>query len=166
MRILGIDPGVALTGYGLIDYEDDSRIKVVEYGKIETNNNMKKSLRLYQIHNELSMIISLYKPDTIAIEELFFNKNSKTVISVGEARGVIILTCIQNGLNVYEYTPLQVKQAITGYGKADKLQIQNMIKMLLKLDEIPKPDDVADALAVAVCHAFYKSSCLYQEDDI
>lgn len=167
MLILGIDPGIALTGYGVIEYKhNNSEIKVIEYGKIETQSGFKKSLRLFQLHNELSTLISLYRPDVVAIEELFFNKNSKTAITVGEARGVIILTCVENGLNIYEYTPLQVKQAITGYGKADKVQIQSMIKTLLRLEDAPKPDDVADALAVAICHAFYSSSCLYQEEEL
>jgi len=166
LRILGIDPGIALTGYGVVEFKDNSQFRVIDHGKIETPSEMKKSMRLFHLHNELTSIISLYQPDVVAIEELFFNKNSKTAISVGEARGVIILTCVQNSLNVYEYTPLQVKQAITGYGKADKTQIQKMVKMLLNLPEIPKPDDVADALAVAVCHALWSCSYATQEEGI
>lgn len=166
MRVLGIDPGVALTGYGIVDSENGSEFKVIDYGRIETSSNLKKSMRFLQLYTELCSIISLYQPDVVAIEELFFNKNSKTAITIGEARGVIILTCIQNNLSIYEHTPLQVKQSITGYGRADKTQIQRMVKTLLGLPEIPKPDDVADALAVAVCHVLSSSSMLYQEDEI
>jgi len=166
LRVLGIDPGIALTGYGIIESKNGSEFKVIDYGRIETSSSLKKSMRFLHLYTELCSIISLYQPDVVAIEELFFNKNSKTAITIGEARGVIILTCIQNNLSIYEYTPLQVKQSITGYGRANKTQIQKMVKSLLSLPEIPKPDDVADALAVAMCHILSSSSVLYQEDEI
>ncbi len=151
MRILGIDPGLALVGYGIVDVNNYNS-KMVDYGVIVTDATDSLPARLECIYEVLDGLIKEYKPEEVAIEELFFNKNVKTAITVGHARGVEILACKNNGLEIYEYTPLQIKQAITGYGRADKRQIQEMVKVLLKLDKIPKPDDAADALAVAITH--------------
>ena len=156
MIILGVDPGVAITGFGIIDYTGN-KLKVIEYGAVLTGSKVEFSCRLLKIYQELSMIISKFKPDVFAIEELFFNKNIKTALAVGHGRGVAILSAATQNLPVFEYTPLQVKQAVVGYGRAEKSQVQQMIKILLCLPEIPKPDDVADALAVAVCHAHSSS---------
>lgn len=152
MIILGIDPGIAITGYGVINFEGN-KFKVVDYGSVITEANQALPERLDAIFKKLCNIIEQYKPDAFAIEELFFNKNVKTALVVGHGRGVAVLSAAQYNLNVFEYTPLQVKQALVGYGRADKKQVQQMVKIILNLNEIPKPDDVADALAVAVCHA-------------
>lgn len=152
MRILGIDPGYAIVGYGVIDYAGNS-FKVVEYGGITTDSKLELPERLLIIYNELSALIEKYRPDAMSVEELFFNNNAKTAINVGQARGVILLSAQIRGVEIFEYTPLQVKQAVVGYGRAEKNQVQQMVKMLLSLEKIPKPDDVADALAIAVCHA-------------
>lgn len=157
MIILGIDPGFAITGYGIVDKQGD-KYKHIAYGVITTDSKLAFQERLKITHEELDKIIKKYNPELFSIEELFFAKNTKTAINVAQARGVIILTAIQNKLKIFEYTPLQIKQAITGYGRADKNQIQQMIKMLLKLEKIPKPDDAADALAIAItCGNSYKS---------
>lgn len=153
MIILGIDPGLALVGYGLIEFSN-FKYKMLEYGCITTTPETSTQDRLKIIYNEINNIILEYNPSEMAIEELFFNKNIKTAIAVGQARGVQILSGVVNNLKIYEYTPLQVKQAIVGYGRADKVQMQENIKYLLKLSEIPKPDDAADALAIALCHCF------------
>lgn len=152
MRILGIDPGYALVGYGIIDYDNVSP-KIVDYGVISTPKEETLPNRLFVINQTLKRIIEVYKPDVVSIEELFYFKNQKTIIPVAEARGVIVLTCKQCGLDVYEYTPLQIKQALTGVGRAEKQQVQFMVKTLLGLDKIPKPDDAADAVAAALCHS-------------
>jgi len=151
MRILGIDPGIAIVGYGVIDKEGN-RYKTVAYDAVTTRAHTPLEERLEAVYNGINEIIKTYKPDAMSIEELFFNNNAKTALTVGQARGVIILAAVQNKLPVYEYTPLQVKQALTGYGRASKGQIQQMMKSMLGLAQIPKPDDVADALAIAVCH--------------
>lgn len=151
MIILGIDPGLAIVGYGVIEYLGN-KYRVIDYGAITTESDMDFPDRLKIIYDELSHIIDRYKPEDLAMEELFFNKNVKTAIKVGQARGVQILCAKNKGLDIYEYTPLQVKQAVVGYGRAEKSQVQEMVKVLLNLKEIPKPDDVADALAVAICH--------------
>lgn len=151
MLILGIDPGIAILGYGLVQYEAN-KFTVIDYGAVTTAAGTQMSGRLTRIYNELIEIIERYKPDAFAVEELFFNKNIKTALTVGHARGVAVLAGSKSGLPIYEYTPLQVKQAVVGYGRAEKSQIQQMVKILLNLREIPKPDDVADALAVAICH--------------
>lgn len=151
MKILGIDPGTAIVGFSIIELENSS-LKLLDYGCIYTDKNLPMEERLVIIFNELEKIINKYSPDHMAIEELFYFKNNKTVISVGEARGVILLAGKKNNLSIYEYTPLQVKIGITGYGKADKKQIQLMVKTILKLKEIPKPDDAADAIAIAITH--------------
>ncbi|MDI3540892.1 Crossover junction endodeoxyribonuclease RuvC [Koleobacter methoxysyntrophicus] len=151
MIVMGIDPGIALTGYGILEKKGNN-IVVVKQGCIITKTSMKTSERLLFIYKELVKIIKEFQPDRIVIEELFFNKNAKTAILVGQARGVAILAAANLGINVWEYTPLQVKQAVVGYGRAPKNQVQEMVKLLLGLKEIPQPDDVADALAVALCH--------------
>ena len=151
MIILGIDPGYAIVGYGALEY-DGSKFKVIEYGAITTNSSMNMFDRLLSIHNDLNEIIERVEPDFMAIEELFFNSNQKTAINVAQARGVLLLSALNHGVKVFEYTPLQVKQAVAGYGRADKNQVQQMVKMLLGLDKVPKPDDTADAVAIAICH--------------
>lgn len=152
MRILGLDPGIAIVGFGIIDY-DGSKLKPVQYGTVQTEANTPQSERLKQIYDSLQQLIDKYKPDAVAIEKLFFNRNVTTAFAVGQARGVMMLAAEQCGLSIGEYTPLQVKQAVVGYGKAEKRQVQEMVRMLLNLSTIPKPDDVADALAIAICHA-------------
>lgn len=153
MRILGIDPGLAIVGYGVVDAKGNN-FKPIDYGCILTDKDMKFPYRLKYIYESMNQLIKKYKPDEIAIEELFFNKNVKTAIDVGHARGVEVLAAVNNDIKIYEYTPLQIKQAVSGYGRADKQQVQEMVKMLLSLKEKPKPDDAADALAVALCHGF------------
>jgi crossover junction endodeoxyribonuclease RuvC len=150
--ILGVDPGTAITGYGLVSYTGN-HLKKVNFGAIRTGSELSLTHRLQHIYLELLKIIQEYKPDGIAIEELFFNKNVRTALAVGHARGVILLAAANTGYEVAEYTPLQVKMAVTGYGRAEKMQIQEMVRVLLCLNEIPKPDDAADALAIAICHA-------------
>ena len=151
MIILGIDPGYAIVGYGALEY-DGRRFKVIEYGAITTDASMDMMDRLKSIHDDLNKIIERVKPDFMAIEELFFNSNQKTAINVAQARGVLVLSALNHGVEVFEYTPLQVKQAVAGYGRADKNQVQQMVKILLGLDAVPKPDDTADAVAIAICH--------------
>lgn len=152
MRILGIDPGIAIVGYGIIDYVGN-KFQAVDYGAITTDSKMETPKRLKHIFDSLNELIIKYKPDVVAIEELFFNKNVKTAIIVAHARGVCVVAAQNHDVDIYEYTPLQVKQGIVGYGRAEKKQVQIMVKTLLNLKTIPKPDDVADALAVAMCHA-------------
>lgn len=152
MRILGIDPGLATVGWGVIDVVSN-KPKVVSYGVISTPKDKKLPDRLSIIEEDIKFIISKYKPDEIALEELFFNTNITTGINVAHARGVILLTAVKACGNLYEYTPLQIKQALTGYGRAEKRQIQEMTKTFLGLSKIPKPDDAADALAVALTHS-------------
>lgn len=151
MRVLGIDPGYAIMGYGIVDIKG-SRLSPVGYGVITTENDMSMPERLKHIYSRLMEIIAECEPDVSAIEELFFNSNAKTAILVGQARGTAVLACINSGLEVYEYTPLQIKQALVGYGRAEKEQVQYMVKTLLNLKEVPKPDDAADAVAAAICH--------------
>ncbi len=152
MIILGIDPGTATTGYGVIENKN-GKITAIGYGCILTKAGRGLGDRLDVIFNELTEIIKKFKPEMAAVEELFFASNAKTAISVGHARGVILLACKKAKVPVYEYTPLQVKQAVCGYGRGEKQQIQKMVKTLLNLKEIPKPDDAADGLAIAICHA-------------
>jgi crossover junction endodeoxyribonuclease RuvC len=151
MRILGIDPGYAILGYGVIDMKGN-RFTVCGYGAVTTDSTMDMPDRLKHLYTEIMEIIREYEPDVVSIEELFFNTNSKTAILVGQARGVAILACANSGVEIYEYTPLQIKQGLVGYGRAEKKQIQIMVKTILHLDEVPKPDDTADALAAAICH--------------
>ena len=157
MIILGIDPGYAIVGYGLIDYTNN-HFTVLDYGAITTPAKMDFNRRLEIIHDELELIIMKHKPDCMAIEKLFYNTNAKTVIDVAQARGVILFTAQKHGLEVSEYTPLQVKQSVVGYGRAEKKQVQEMMRIMLKLEKVPKPDDTADALAMAICHAHSSGS--------
>ena len=152
MIILGIDPGTATTGYGVIE-NNHGKLKVVDYGCILTDKKLEMPERLDLIASNLKNIIKKHKPQIMSVEELFFFKNAKTIITVGQARGVILFVGKNQGLKVCEYTPLQVKQAVVGYGRADKNQVQQMVKSILGLNEVPKPDDAADALAVAICCA-------------
>lgn len=152
MIILGIDPGIAIVGYGIIEYKN-SRFRTLAFGAIETPAHTPVEKRLGQIHTELAELIALYKPDCMAVEELFFNTNATTGIVVAEARGVILLCAHEAGISIYEYTPLQVKQAVVGYGKATKSQVILMVKTFLNLQNPPKLDDTCDALAIAICHA-------------
>jgi len=150
MIILGIDPGTAATGFGLIE-KNKSNLKLLKYGCIKTSVKLSTAERLNVIHKELNSLIKKSKPDIVAVEDIFFFKNLKTAIKVSQARGVILLTIAKSKIPVAEYTPLQVKQAVACYGRAEKIQVQKMVKVLLNLKEIPKPDDAADALAVAIC---------------
>ena len=151
MRIIGIDPGYAIMGWGILDLKGN-KFSVVDYGSITTYAGVDAAKRLQHIYAELGAIIAKYEPEEAAIEELFFNNNAKTVILVGEARGIAVLACANAGLEISEYTPLQIKQALVGYGRADKKQVQAMVKAILNLKEVPRPDDTADAVAAAICH--------------
>lgn len=151
MRILGIDPGYGIVGYGIIDYNVGTQ--VVDYGVVSTPKELTLPERLEVIYSSLCSLINSYKPDVLAVEELFYFKNQTTVISVAEARGVILLAGRNTKIPIFEYTPLQIKQALTGFGRAEKSQMQFMVKTILGLDTVPKPDDAADALAVAICHS-------------
>lgn len=157
MRILGIDPGYGIVGFGIIDYEN-SNYKVVDYGVIETAKEEDISVRLTMIYDAIGKLTETFKPDQIAVEELFYFKNQTTVIPVAEARGVILLAAVHSCGEIFEYTPLQIKQALTGNGRAEKAQVQFMVKAILGLEKIPKPDDAADALAVAICHANFNQT--------
>ena len=157
MRIIGIDPGYAIMGYGILDYKGN-KFTPVAYGSITTDAHTPNEQRLMTLYDELRHIISEYRPDEASIEELFYNTNATTAIMVGEARGMALLACVQAGVAINEYTPLQIKSALTGYGRADKKQVQTMVKMILGLSEVPKPDDTADALAAAICHGHYSGS--------
>jgi crossover junction endodeoxyribonuclease RuvC len=152
MIILGVDPGTAICGYGIIQSDGD-QLAVVTYGAITTPSDWKLPRRLEHIYRELTVRITQYQPTDAVVEKLFFSKNVRTALSVGQARGVALLAAAQANLGIYEYTPLEVKQAVVGYGRADKNQVQQMVRMLLQLDELPQPDDAADALAMAICHA-------------
>lgn len=159
MRILGIDPGYAIVGYGIVDYAKN-RFATVGYGAVTTKAKTPFETRLADIYNDMLSIIDKYNPDELAIEKLYFNTNTTTAIDVAQARGVIVLAAHQKGLKISEYTPLQVKQAVTGYGRAEKHQVMEMIKSILSLKSVPKPDDTADALALAICHGHYSDSVL------
>ncbi len=159
MIILGIDPGLAIVGWGVIDY-NGSRFTTLGYGSLETPAGMKTEQRLSLIYDGINQLIEQYKPQHIAVEELFFNTNQTTGIRVAEARGIIIMCAYRKGVKVFEYTPLQVKQAVVGYGRAEKKQVISMVTMFLGLPKPPKPDDTADALAIAVCHAHSGTSRL------
>ncbi|MBB6674261.1 crossover junction endodeoxyribonuclease RuvC [Cohnella nanjingensis] len=152
MRVLGIDPGIAIMGFGFVD-KIGHRLVPVQYGSIQTAAHTAQDQRLVQIYEASCQLLDQYRPETIAVEKLFFNKNVTNAFSVGQARGVLLLAAAQRGIPIGEYTPMQVKQAVVGYGGAEKKQVQEMVKRLLKLSAVPKPDDVADALAVAICHA-------------
>lgn len=152
MRILGIDPGFAITGYSIIDYVGN-KFKLVTSGAVLTEAKTSFPLRLTKIYDELTEIIKEYKPDAISVEELFFNQNVKTAINVAQARGIVLVVGSKNNIPTFEYTPLQVKQAVAGYGRADKMQVQRMVKTILKTDSLPKLDDITDSMAVGICHA-------------
>jgi crossover junction endodeoxyribonuclease RuvC len=151
MRILGIDPGTGILGFGVIDVDKSSKMKLVDAGVIRTPVHEDDSVRLLTIFNELKSIINEFKPEVMSVEKLFFARNVTTAMTVSQARGVVLLLGMQHELELHEFTPMQIKQAVTGYGKADKKQIQEMVRVLLQLKEIPKPDDAADALAAAIC---------------
>ena len=151
MRVLGIDPGYAIVGYGIVDY-DGYKFNTVAYGAITTAAGEPFPSRIKVIYEDMKTILKTYNPDALSIERLYFNTNTTTAIDVAQARGVILLSAEQVGVPIFEYTPLQVKQAITGYGKAEKRQVMEMVKNFLSLNSIPKPDDTADALALAICH--------------
>ena len=157
---MGIDPGIATTGWGLVE-KQGNKFALVDFGTITTPACDPHSARLVELHEKLNQVIKKYSPAVVAVEELFFAKNVKTAIAVGQARGVILLTVKENHLPLLEFTPLEVKQAITGFGRATKKQIQNMVKILLGLKVIPRPDDAADALAIAICGA--NSERMYQK---
>ena len=159
MVILGIDPGYAIVGYGVVSY-NANRFNVLEYGAVTTEAGVKFSSRISEIYDDVSKIILRTKPDALSIEKLFFNTNTTTAIDVAQARGVILLASAKHGVPIFEYTPLQVKSSVTGYGRAEKNQVMDMIKSILRLEKIPKPDDTADALALAVCHA-HSAGSLY-----
>ena len=163
MRILGIDPGVAIVGFGVVDHER-GQSKMVQYGAINTQAGLPLATRLVQIESDLRHLIEHFQPDVISIEELFFSKNITTGIAVAHARGVILCTAEKAGIPIYEYTPMQVKQAVVGYGLAEKHQVMDMVRRLLKLKAIPRPDDAADALAIALCHARSVTSLLRRKD--
>jgi crossover junction endodeoxyribonuclease RuvC len=155
MRILGIDPGTGILGFGVIDVDARGKTVLVDAGVVRTPVKQADSERLFTIYNELKEIIADTQPQIMAVEKLFFSQNVTTAMSVSQARGVVLLLGWQHAMELHEYTPQQIKQAITGYGKADKKQMQEMVRMLLGLDEVPKPDDCADAIAAAICHAMH-----------
>lgn len=152
MMVIGIDPGTAITGFGLVQEEEDGSLRVIDYGAIQTSPGIAMPERLLSLYERLREILLLHRPESGAVEKLFFQRNVTTAISVGQARGVALLTLAQMNLPVMEYTPLEIKQAVAGYGGAGKQQVQQMVRALLQLDDIPRPDDAADALAVAICH--------------
>ena len=157
--ILGIDPGLAIVGWGVIEYKQN-KFTTLGYGSIQTPSTMRTEDRLVEIFKSMNQLLKTYNPDCVAVEELFWNTNQTTGIRVSEARGVILLSAARAGIPIYEYTPLQVKQAVVGYGRAEKKQVISMVTMFLKLEKTPKPDDTADALAIAVCHAHSGASRL------
>lgn len=152
MRILGIDPGFAITGYSVLDYIGN-KFKLITSGAVTTDAGVSFPLRLEKLYNDLEAIIQEYKPDAMSVEELFFNNNAKTAINVAQARGVILVVGRKMNLDTFEYTPLQIKQAVVGYGRADKIQVQRMVKTILNVDKLPKLDDTTDSMAAAICHA-------------
>ena len=163
MRILGIDPGIAIVGFGLIE-ADRGRTQLLNYGAITTPAGLPLARRLVQIEQDMEALIAQLKPDAIAVEELFFSNNITTGIAVAHGRGIILLSGHQAGLQIYEYTPLQVKQAVVGYGRADKKQVMDMVRRILSLQAVPRPDDAADAVAIALCHARSATSLIYQQE--
>ena len=152
MRILGIDPGFAITGYSILDYTGN-KFKLLDSGAVTTDKDVSFPLRLTKIYDDISLLIDTYKPDAISVEELFFNNNAKTAINVAQARGVILIVGCKKNVPTYEYTPLQIKQAVTGYGRAGKMQVQRMVKTILNVEKLPKLDDTTDSMAAAICHA-------------
>ena len=162
MRILGIDPGSAIVGFGILE-ADRGQARLVRCGAINTPAGIPMPMRLLQIQEDMETLIRTFQPDAMAIEELFFNTNVTTGIGVAQARGIILATAAKLGVEIFEYTPSQVKQAVVGYGKAEKHQVMDMTKRILKLPAVPKPDDAADAVAIALCHARSHTSRLYQK---
>ncbi len=152
MLVIGIDPGTATTGYGLVEEDSNGELHAVAYGIVSTDPKLTAEIRLLEINQKINEIITLHRPESGAVEKLFFQRNVSTAIAVGQARGVILLSFAQASIPVHEYTPNEVKQAVTGYGAADKRQVQEMVRTILNLAELPKPDDAADALAIAICH--------------
>ena len=161
MVILGIDPGYAIVGWGVVEYHH-GHFQVLGYGAITTEAKTPFPERLQIIYNDMCYLFEKYKPDAMSMEKLFYHSNQKTVIDVAQARGVIALSAQMYGRDIFEYTPLQVKQSVTGYGKAEKKQVMEMTKNILNLKEVPKPDDTADALAMAICHAHASGSAISQ----
>lgn len=159
MIVLGIDPGYAIVGCGVVEYREN-KFKMLEYGAITTQAHTPFDLRLEKIYDEADQLLSKYRIDAVAMEKLFFNTNQKTAIDVAQARGILVLAARKHLVPVYEYTPLQVKQSVVGYGRAEKKQVQEMTRILLNLEKIPKPDDAADALALAICHCHSAGSLL------
>ena len=155
MSVIGIDPGTALTGYGIVHEAEDGSLTALTYGVIKTPSDMAMPARLVILHRQLTNILLLHRPESGAVEKLFFQRNVRTALAVGQARGVALLTLAEQGVASDEYSPQEVKQAVAGYGGADKQQVQEMVRMLLGLSHLPKPDDAADALAVAICHLHY-----------
>jgi crossover junction endodeoxyribonuclease RuvC len=152
MITLGIDPGIALTGFGVIEEKHDGTLHVINFGVIRTSSDLSQADRLVTLYQRIKSLILLHQPDIGAVEKLFFERNVRTALNVGQARGVALLSMAESGLRISEYTPLEVKQAVVGYGGADKNQVQQMVKTILNLEAVPRPDDAADALAVAICH--------------
>ena len=152
MKILGIDPGMAIVGYAIVEYENDN-FNIIGSGSVRTDKSLSDSERLHEIYKDMSTIIKEYQPDCSAIEKLFFFKNQKTVIPVAEARGVIMMTLQKYNIPIFEYTPIEVKQVLTGYGRAAKKEVEQMVKYTLNTDTVPKLDDTVDAVAIAICHA-------------
>ena len=161
MIILGIDPGYAIVGYGVVDYAAN-HFTVIDYGAVTTDANTPFLQRLDEIYDGMCYLMEKHRPEAMAIEKLFYNTNAKTVIDVGQARGVLVLAAQQHKLDIAEYTPLQVKQSVVGYGRAEKRQVMEMVRRMLDLAEVPKPDDAADALAIALCHGRAATSLLFQ----
>ncbi len=161
MRILGLDPGIAIVGFGVIE-ADRGQFRSLSHGVIRTEAGLPLSERLEIIYNDLTQLLTAAQPDAVAIEELFFNTNITTGISVAHGRGILLLACRQKQLPIYEYTPLQVKQSVVGYGRAEKRQVMEMVRRMLHLSDVPKPDDAADALAIALCHGRAATSLLFR----
>lgn len=152
MITLGIDPGIAITGFGIIEEKHDGNLHVINFGVIRTSSDLSQADRLVHLYQRIKSLILLHKPDMGAVEKLFFERNVRTALNVGQARGVALLVLAESGIKISEYTPLEVKQAVAGYGGAEKKQVQQMVKTILDLETVPRPDDAADALAVAICH--------------
>lgn len=159
MIILGIDPGYAIVGYGILEYKGN-RFRVIDYGAITTTAGTPFPVRLQQIYDSLVLLLERFHPDALSMEKVFYNNNAKTVIDVCQARGILLLAAQQYGVRIFEYTPLQVKQAVVGYGRAEKKQVQEMTRLILNLEKVPKPDDTADALAMAICHGHCSGSII------
>ena len=152
MRIIGIDPGYAITGFAVVDY-NGNHFELIKSGAIETKAGVPLPVRLTKIYDDMQLLVNEYKPDAISIEELFFNRNTTTAIGVAQGRGAVLIIAAKNNIPIYEYTPLQIKQGVVGYGRADKKQVQMMVKTILNLETVPKLDDTTDAIAIAICHA-------------